>query len=291
MAVPVPSRRAAPPAASAVNGALARDPLVVALWSSGAVLYVRVTDAEGASYGVEDAIFALQQLAQTTMRSELGKMTLDNTFEERERLNTNIVRAINEAAATWGVKCLRYEIRDILPPTSVRVAMDMQAEAERRRRAEITEADGKKEAIIRRAQAEAQAIYARSEATAESIKRMAHSVVSHGGSEVVAVRLAEQYVQAFAELARKGNTLILPANAGDPAGMVAQALGIYDSLRSKTKEHAAAAAASSAAAEAPAGAPAAPTQDAIADGSLRTSSFPSTPLTGAMDDDNMPWRR
>jgi len=254
-----------------------------------AVLYVRVTDAEAASYGVENAIFALQQLAQTTMRSELGKMSLDNTFEERERLNKSIVRAINEAAATWGVQCLRYEIRDIMPPTSVRVAMDMQAEAERRRRAEITEADGKKEAIIRRAQAEAQAIYAKSEATAESIKRMAHSVVSTGGAEVVAVRLAEQYVAAFAELARKGNTLILPANAGDPASMVAQALGIYETIRKQTAkpgtdlsapgpEHAEAAA---------------PTQPTH----LQSATFPSTPLTGSSGvdygagDDPTAWRR
>ena len=196
-----------------------------------AVLYLRVTDPEAASYGVEDAIFALQQLAQTTMRSELGKMSLDDTFEQRERINASIVSTINEAAATWGVECKRYEIRDILPPTSVRVAMDMQAEAERRKRAEITEAEGRKQAVIRRAQADAEAIYTKAEATAKSIQRMAHSVVSTGGAEVVAARLAEQYVQAFSELAKKGNTLILPANAGDPAQMVGQALGMYEQIR------------------------------------------------------------
>jgi regulator of protease activity HflC (stomatin/prohibitin superfamily) len=196
-----------------------------------AVLYIQVHDAKAASYGVHDAKYALQQLAQTTMRSELGKMSLDSTFAERERLNTNIVKTINDAARTWGIKCLRYEIRDILPPASVRVAMDMQAEAERRRRAEITEADGRKQALILQAQAEAQSIYARAEASAESIKRTAHAVVSLGGPEAVSVRLAEQYIQAFGELAKKGNTMLLPSNAGDPASMVAQAMGVYDSVK------------------------------------------------------------
>lgn len=202
---------------------------------------MRIKDPVKASYGVDNAKFALMLLAQTTMRSELGKISLDNTFEERERLNSNIVRAINDAGAAWGIECLRYEIRDISPPPSVKVAMDMQAEAERRKRADIltsegqreaaiNQADGIKKSIILRAEAEASAIVARAAATAEGISRLARAVGSPQGQRAVSVRLAEQYVSAFAKLARSGTTMIVPADASDPAAMVARAMAVFQGV-------------------------------------------------------------
>ena len=154
-----------------------------------------------ASYGVEDAIFAVVQLAQTTMRSELGKITLDKTFEERENLNKNIVDAINDAALAWGIQCLRYEIRDIAPPTSVRQSMDMQAEAERRKRAEIlqsegdrqaqvNEAEGAKQAVIMKAEAEAQKIKLQAEATAIALETISKAMSNPGGRDATSLRIA-----------------------------------------------------------------------------------------------------
>ncbi|PKA56878.1 Hypersensitive-induced response protein 3 [Apostasia shenzhenica] len=218
------------------------------------VLYVKIVDPFLASYGVENPIFAVIQLAQTTMRSELGKITLDKTFEERDTLNENIVKSINEAATDWGLKCLRYEIRDISPPPGVKAAMEMQAEAERRKRAQVLEsegerqaniniADGKKSSVIleseaammdqvNRAKGEAEAILARSQATAEGLRVLSGAIKGDGGAEAASLRIAEQYIKAFSAIAKEGTTLLLPTSASSPSSMIAQALSIYRNLNS-----------------------------------------------------------
>lgn len=218
--------------------AITRDNVTISI---DGVLYVRIVDAYKASYGVENPIYATMQLAQTTMRSELGKITLDKTFEERESLNENIVNTINKAGKDWGIECKRYEIRDINPPTSVKSAMDLQAEAERRKRANILDSEGFREAQINKAEGEKRAavlkaeglavsILKQSEATARGIEELAKAIGASGGKDAVGLRIAEQYVQAFKELAQKNNTMLLPTNAGDPAGMVAQAMSIYKKI-------------------------------------------------------------
>ncbi|WZZ89351.1 stomatin-like protein 2, mitochondrial [Brassica napus] len=216
------------------------------------VLYVKIVNPHLASYGVENPIYAVMQLAQTTMRSELGKITLDKTFEERDTLNEKIVEAINVAAKDWGLECLRYEIRDIMPPNGVRVAMEMQAEAERRKRAQILEsegerqahiniADGKKSSVIleseaakinqvNRASGEAEAIIARAQATARGLTMLSQSLNETGGVEAASMRIAEQYIQAFGNIAKEGTTMLLPSSAANPANMIAQALTMYKSL-------------------------------------------------------------
>ncbi len=206
------------------------------------VLYVKIFDPYAASYGVENAIFAVTQLAQTTMRSELGKITLDKTFEERESLNANIVTSINQAALAWGIKCLRYEIRDISPPTSVKAAMDMQAEAERRKRAEILDsegerqafinvAEGKQQSIVLEAEGEAAAILAKASATAEAIDKIALSIQKRGGQNAVALNVAEKYMTAFGKIAKEGTTVLLPSQMNDPASMVASALSVFGNVQ------------------------------------------------------------
>ncbi|XP_018720305.2 stomatin-like protein 2, mitochondrial [Eucalyptus grandis] len=219
------------------------------------VLYVKIVDPYNASYGVENPIYAVIQLAQTTMRSELGKITLDKTFEERDTLNEKIVESINVAALDWGLKCLRYEIRDISPPRGVRQAMEMQAEAERKKRAQILEsegerqsniniADGKKSAVIleseaakmdqvNRAHGEAEAILARAQATAKGIVLVSDALKETGGVEAASLRIAEQYIQAFGNIAKEGTTLLLPSSTANPANMMAQALTMYKSLIGK----------------------------------------------------------
>lgn len=209
------------------------------------VLYLRVVDPKQASYGISDAIYALTQLAQTTMRSELGKITLDETMRERESLNHHIVASINDAAKSWGTEVLRYEIKDITPPTAVKAAMEMQAEAERRKRAEILESEGHREAAINNAEGkrqssilaargEAEAIRARAEAAANAIELLANSLNKAGGREAVTVRLAEQYLAAFGRIAKAGNTILLPANASDPSSMVAQAMAVWNNVQSRS---------------------------------------------------------
>ena len=201
------------------------------------VLYVRVVDPRAASYGVENPIYALSQLAQTTMRSEIGKISLDKTFEERDHLNARIVSIINTAAAAWGLKCLRYEIRDILPPTGIKVAMEMQAEAERRKRATVLESEAEREAQVNRAEgirqkvileanAEAESIKVRARATAEALTTVGEELMAPGGGgmEAARVRVAELYLKEFGRIAKAGNTVLLPADAGNPAAMVAQAM-------------------------------------------------------------------
>ena len=217
------------------------------------VIYVRIIDPIQASYGVNDPIYAVTQLAQTTMRSEIGKLTMDESFEEREKLNANIVNSINEAAQTWGVQCMRYEIKNISPPATVLKAMELQVAAERKKRAEILDSEGSRQAKINsaegdkkqvelaseaakidqinRAEGEAAAIMAVAEATAQGINMIAGAINQHGGQEAVTLRIAEQYVGAFAKLAKESTTILLPANAGDAGSMVAQAMGVFDTVR------------------------------------------------------------
>ncbi|VAH86963.1 unnamed protein product [Triticum turgidum subsp. durum] len=187
------------------NSAITKDNVSIQI---GGVLYVKIVDPYMASYGVENPVYAVIQLAQTTMRSELGKITLDKTFEERDTLNTNIVKSINEAAETWGLKCLRYEIRDITPPDGVKKAMEMQAAAERKKRAQILESEGAMMENANKAKGEAEAILARSQATAEGIRMVSESFKTEGSTET--------------------NTMLLPSDAGNPGTMIAQALQIYN---------------------------------------------------------------
>lgn len=214
------------------------------------VLYVKIIDPYNASYGVEDPLYAVTQLAQTTMRSELGKITLDKTFEERESLNLSIVEAINQASEAWGIKCLRYEIRDIAPPRSVKAAMDMQAEAERRKRAEILDsegerqayinvAEGKKRAAVLEAEGGAAAILAKANASAEAIQRLSSAIQETGGRDAVALQVAEKYVDAFGNIAKEGTTVLLPSNVNDPSSMVASALSIFGNIQKQNNKEAA----------------------------------------------------
>ncbi|KAH8487762.1 hypothetical protein H0E87_026368 [Populus deltoides] len=200
-----------------------------------------IVDPKLASYGVENPTYAVVQLAQTTMRSELGKITLDKTFEERDTLNEKIVEAINVAATDWGLRCLRYEIRDISPPRGVKQAMEMQAEAERRKRAQILDSEGKRQADINIAdghksaeilasQGEAEAILAKAQATAKGIAIVSEYIKKSGGVEAASLKIAEQYVGAFGNIAKEGTTILLPSATGNPANIMAQAFTMYKSL-------------------------------------------------------------
>lgn len=224
--------------------AITRDNVNVSI---DGVLYLQIEDAHKASYGVHDPLFSLIQLAQTTMRSELGKITLDRTFEERVALNSSIVEAMNDASSVWGIRCKRYEIRDIVPPESIRNAMEMQAEAERRRRAdvlqsegektvEINHAEGKKCAVILAAEAEAQATITKAKALADGIDVVSGAIASGSGKEAASLRVAEQWIKSWEQLGSKGQTLIIPANTSDAASMTAQAMSIFKSLGEKSGE-------------------------------------------------------
>jgi len=201
------------------------------------VLYFRVIDPYKASYGVEDPQYAITQLAQTTMRSELGKIALDDVFRERDTLNLNIVEAINSAATVWGIKCLRYEIRDIQLPAKVRESMQMQVEAERKKRAAVLESEGERESQINRATGEANAILAKANARAEAIDRISTALSQESGSQAAALSVAEQYIQAFGNIAKTSNTVVLPANTGDVSSMVAQAMAVYGSISKSIPKH------------------------------------------------------
>ena len=204
------------------------------------VLYMQIEDPFAASYGIGDAVYALVQLAQTTMRSEIGKLSLDKTFAERDTLNQAIVSAINAAAGPWGVKCLRYEIRDITPPAAIRSAMEMQAEAERRKRAEVLQsegsrqseinmAEGRKQAAILEAAGQAESIRLKAQATAEGLK-LVSATLSNEGKDAAALRVAEQWVSAWEKIAKDSTTVIVPSNPSDAAGMVAQGLAIFNKI-------------------------------------------------------------
>merc|ERR1711953_214315 len=219
------------------------------------VLYLRVMDPYKASYGIEDPEFAITQLAQTTMRSEIGKISLDMLFKERENLNIQIVRAINAASEAWGIQSMRYEIRDIRLPERIQEAMQMQVEAERKKRAAILEsegirsaeinvAEGRKQAAILKSEAEkaqlinealgqAEAVVAAGKARAQSIELVSQALCGENGQNAAALAVAEKYVGAFGEPAKTNNTLILPANTGDVSSMVAQAMTIYGQLQGR----------------------------------------------------------
>jgi len=212
------------------------------------ILYFQVTDPRLASYGTSNYIMAITQLAQTTLRSVIGKMELDKTFEERDDINRAVVAALDEAATSWGVKVLRYEIKDLTPPKEILHAMQAQITAEREKRALIAASEGRKqeqiniatgerEAFIQRsegekqaaintAQGEAAAILAVATANAEAIQRVAQAIQSPGGMDAVNLKVAEKYVEAFGGIAKQGNTLILPSNVADMGSMVAAAMSI-----------------------------------------------------------------
>lgn len=226
------------------QSAITKDNVTIQL---DGILYIRVEDAFDASYGVENPTYAITQLAQTTMRSELGKLTLDETFLEREALNQAITTTLNTAASSWGIKCMRYEIRDIVVPSNIRSAMERQAEAERRKRADILQSEGerqreinvsegKKQAVILQAQGEAEAVVKRAEATATGLKLVSQAIEGTGGRHAVAMMLAEQYVSEFGKLAKETNTIVLPANPGDVSTMVAQALAQFSAIKRSVDE-------------------------------------------------------
>ncbi|HSQ09012.1 MAG TPA: stomatin-like protein [Burkholderiaceae bacterium] len=212
------------------------------------VLYFQVTDPQRASYGASNYILAITQLAQTTLRSVIGKLELDKTFEEREFINHSVVSAIDEAAMNWGVKVLRYEIKDITPPNAILHAMQAQITAEREKRALIASSEGRKQeqiniatgareaaiaksegdkqAQINVALGEASAIVAIADATAKAIRQVAQATREPGGLEAVNLKVAERYVDAFSNLAKQNNTLIVPANLGDVAGLISTAMTV-----------------------------------------------------------------
>uniref|UniRef100_A0AAR2JS41 Stomatin-like protein 2, mitochondrial n=1 Tax=Pygocentrus nattereri TaxID=42514 RepID=A0AAR2JS41_PYGNA len=204
------------------------------------VLYLRILDPFKASYGVEDPEYAVTQLAQTTMRSELGKLTLDKVFRERESLNSNIVHSINQAADEWGIRCLRYEIKDIHVPPRVKESMQMQVEAERKKRATVLESEGTREAAINVAEgckqinkassgdtSAANAMLAKAEAKAKAIRLLSEALTQQNGNAAASLSVAEQYVSAFSNLAKESNTIILPSNTGDISNMVTQVRVVF----------------------------------------------------------------
>jgi regulator of protease activity HflC (stomatin/prohibitin superfamily) len=216
------------------------------------VLYFRVLDPYKATYGVDNYVFAVTQLAQTTMRSELGKMELDKTFEERDMLNTNIVAAINEAAGPWGIQVLRYEIKDIVPPASVMEAMEAQMKAERVKRAQILESEGDRQAAINRAEGqkasvvlaaeadksekilraegEARAIIAVAEAQAEALRKVGVEANTVEGQKAIQLDLATKAIEAKQAIAKESSVVLLPDSGTDAASVVAQAMTVLTSL-------------------------------------------------------------
>ena len=212
------------------------------------VLYMQVLDPGRASYGIGNYMFAISQLAQTTLRSEIGKIALDRTFEERGTINSNVVEELDKASDPWGVKVLRYEIKNINPPHDVLSAMEKQMRAEREKRAviltsegerdaKINQAEGEKQRVIKESEAkkqqqineaegEAQAILAVATATAEGLRQVAAAVSNEGGAEAMQLRVAEQYIDEFGNLAKTGNTLVVPANLADLGAMIALATNV-----------------------------------------------------------------
>ncbi|MAI56477.1 MAG: paraslipin [Gammaproteobacteria bacterium] len=216
------------------------------------VIYMQVNDARAASYGIENYFIAISQLAQTTLRSEIGKIDLDRTFEERDTINARVVDAVDRAAEPWGVKILRYEIKDITPPASVRDALEKQMRAERERRAVVAESEGERQARINvsegdkqetinlseaeklkqinEAEGRAQEIKLVAEATASGIKDVAAALTQAGGREAVNLRIAEQWVSQFGHLAKTNNTMIVPAQLGDVATLVSTVMKSMETM-------------------------------------------------------------
>ena len=230
------------------------------------ILYFQVTDPKLASYGTSNFLMAITQLAQTTLRSVIGKLEMDKTFEERDDINRAVVAALDDAAQSWGVKVLRYEIKDLTPPKEILHAMQAQITAEREKRARIAQSEGvrqeqinlaegqrnaaiqksegemqaainqsqgQRQAAINRAEGESEAIKLVANATAAAIQMVAGTVKEPGGIEAVNLKVAEQYIAAFGNIAKEGNTLLLPANAADVAGMVATALNVVKQVPGK----------------------------------------------------------
>jgi regulator of protease activity HflC (stomatin/prohibitin superfamily) len=212
------------------------------------ILYMQVFDAKKASYGIDNYRFAATQLAQTTMRSVMGKLDLDKTFEERETINSVIVDAVDKASDPWGVKVTRYEVKNILPPKSIKDAMEKQMRAEREKRANIAESEGDRQAKINRAEGDRQEVIAHSEgekqkrineadgraieiervaeATAKGIREIAGAINERGGTNAVNLRIAEQYLNEFGKLAKTNNSIIIPSNLSDIAGMIKAAASV-----------------------------------------------------------------
>lgn len=218
------------------------------------ILYMQVIDPKKASYGIDNYRFAATQLAQTTMRSVMGKLDLDKTFEEREKINTVIVEAVDKASDPWGVKVTRYEVKNILPPQSIKDAMEKQMRAEREKRATIAESEGDRQAKINRAEGDRQEMIARSEgekqkrineaegraveiqrvaeATAEGLKKIAAAINEKGGAEAVNLRIAQQYLDEFGKLAKTNNTMIIPSDLADIAGVIKTASSVLKTTSS-----------------------------------------------------------
>ncbi len=212
------------------------------------ILFFQITDPMRASYGSSDFMMAITQLAQTTLRSMVGKMELDKTFEERDAINAQVVNALDEAASNWGVKVLRYEIKDLTPPAAILHAMQAQITAEREKRALIAASEGRrqeqiniatgereafiarsegeKQAEINNAQGEASAILAVAEASAEAIRKIAAAIQSPGGEQAVQLKVAEKAVEAYAQLAQKNNTMIVPGNMTEVSALIASAMAV-----------------------------------------------------------------
>ncbi|MGH9456139.1 MAG: SPFH domain-containing protein [Thermoanaerobaculia bacterium] len=223
---------------------ITRDNVQVAV---DGVLYLKVLDPQRASYGIANYIFAITQLAQTTLRSEIGKIELDRTFEERTNINIQVVAELDKASESWGVKVLRYEIKNITPPKDVLNAMEKQMRAEREKRATVLQSEGQRDAAINAAEGEKQQVIKASEAkkqkqineaegeaaailsvaaaTAEGLKKVAEATQAPGGMEALQLRVAEAYVDKFGELAKAGNTMVVPANLADVSSMIALAMG------------------------------------------------------------------
>jgi regulator of protease activity HflC (stomatin/prohibitin superfamily) len=218
------------------------------------VLYLQVMDPGKASYGIENYMFASTQLAQTTMRSEIGKLELDRTFEERVAINASIIQAVDKASDPWGVKITRYEIKNITPPQSVKDALEKQMRAEREKRAAIAESEGQRQATINVAEGDKQEAIKKSEgekmkrineaegrakeielvasATAEGIRKIAEAIQAPGGGDAVNLRVAEQYIKEFGNLAKENNTVIIPSDLSNIAGMVASVTSLIKSSTS-----------------------------------------------------------
>jgi regulator of protease activity HflC (stomatin/prohibitin superfamily) len=219
------------------------------------ILYLQVLDAQKASYGIDNYRFASIQIAQTTMRSVIGKLELDKTFEERETINVTIVEAVDKASEPWGVKVTRYEVKNISPPQSIKDAMEKQMRAEREKRAVIAESEGTRQAKINNADGDKQEYILKSEgeklrrineaagraseieqvaiATANGLRAIANAISDDNGLNAVNLRIAEQYLNAFGNLAKQNNTIILPANLADIAGVVATATSVFSEVKDK----------------------------------------------------------
>jgi len=224
---------------------ITRDNVQVAV---DGIIYLKVMEASRASYGISNYTFAISQLAQTTLRSEIGKIVLDKTFEERSNINLSVVSELDKASEPWGVKVLRYEIKNITPPAEILAAMEKQMRAEREKRAVILTSEGERDAAINNAEGKKQQVIKASEAfkqqkineaegnaaaivfvakaTAEGLREVALALQDKGGPEAMQLRVAEQYIGRFGELAKEGNTIVLPANVADVGSMIAMALSM-----------------------------------------------------------------